>query len=52
MFFFNEHQNQLSMSYLSAMGQHDDHAAVILGMILLRQSQQLMFDLLECGINR
>lgn len=50
--FFNEHQNQLSMSYLSAMGQHDDHAAVILGMILLRQSQQLMFDLLECGINR
>lgn len=47
-----QHQNQLSVSYLSTMGQHDDHAAVILGMILLGQSQQLMFDLLEYGINR
>lgn len=46
-----QHHNQLSMSYLSAMGQHDDHAAVILGMILLGQSRQLMFDLLKCGVN-
>lgn len=35
-------------SYLSPMGQHDDHTAIILGMVNLRQSWQLMFNLLKC----